>query len=112
MAAQRAGAGRRGGAGRAWSGDDAAGERVREALAAAGVEAACSSSPPAGRPTTVKTRIIAHHQQVVRADREQADDISAALEAELLDACGAGAALGLPARWWCRTTRRASSPRA
>lgn len=28
------------------------------------------------RPTTVKTRIIAHNQQVVRADREKTDDIS------------------------------------
>lgn len=28
------------------------------------------------RPTTVKTRIIAHNQQVVRADREQKEDIS------------------------------------
>src|SRR5207247_3141537 len=32
------------------------------------------------RPTTVKTRIIAHHQQVVRADREQADDAPASLQ--------------------------------
>ncbi len=33
-----------------------------------------------GRPTTVKTRIIAHNQQVVRADREQKIDISAEYE--------------------------------
>jgi len=33
-----------------------------------------------GRPTTVKTRIIAHNQQVVRADREQKTDISAEFE--------------------------------
>lgn len=32
------------------------------------------------RPTTMKTRIIAHNQQVVRADREVKDDISAELQ--------------------------------
>jgi D-beta-D-heptose 7-phosphate kinase/D-beta-D-heptose 1-phosphate adenosyltransferase len=31
------------------------------------------------RPTTVKTRIVAHHQQVVRADIETTDEISASL---------------------------------
>jgi D-glycero-beta-D-manno-heptose-7-phosphate kinase len=64
-------------------GRDGAAERISEELSAAGVEASlavCDS----GRPTTVKTRIIAHHQQVVRADREQADDIGEALERELL----------------------------
>lgn len=30
-----------------------------------------------GRPTTVKTRVIAHHQQVVRVDREQHEPLSA-----------------------------------
>ncbi|MEI7541726.1 MAG: D-glycero-beta-D-manno-heptose-7-phosphate kinase [bacterium] len=30
------------------------------------------------RPTTVKTRVIAHHQQVVRIDKEQKNDISLA----------------------------------
>jgi len=37
-----------------------------------------------GRPTTVKTRIIAHHQQIVRADRESSDDLSPALEDALI----------------------------
>jgi D-beta-D-heptose 7-phosphate kinase/D-beta-D-heptose 1-phosphate adenosyltransferase len=40
-----------------------------------------------GRPTTVKTRIIAHAQQVVRADRESRAD----LEGAALDALGARA---------------------
>ncbi len=31
--------------------------------------------PIADRPTTVKTRIVAHHQQVVRADRETTEEI-------------------------------------
>ena len=30
----------------------------------------------AGRPTTIKTRVIAHHQQVVRIDREKTDELS------------------------------------
>jgi D-beta-D-heptose 7-phosphate kinase/D-beta-D-heptose 1-phosphate adenosyltransferase len=63
-------------------GHDSAGGRVREALDAAGVETALVLSDR-GRPTTVKTRIIAHHQQVVRADRERADDVDADLEGEL-----------------------------
>ena len=65
-------------------GDDPAGERVRSALAAAGVEPLLVASPD-GRPTTVKTRIIAHHQQVVRADRERSDEIPDGLAAVLFD---------------------------
>jgi D-beta-D-heptose 7-phosphate kinase/D-beta-D-heptose 1-phosphate adenosyltransferase len=64
-------------------GDDGAGQRVREELAAAGIEARLAVGD-AGRPTTVKTRIIAHHQQVVRADRERADDVAGTLEERLL----------------------------
>jgi D-beta-D-heptose 7-phosphate kinase/D-beta-D-heptose 1-phosphate adenosyltransferase len=64
-------------------GRDDAGERVRAALARLRVEPALVASD-SGRPTTVKTRIIAHQQQVVRADREQADDIADALEDELI----------------------------
>jgi D-beta-D-heptose 7-phosphate kinase/D-beta-D-heptose 1-phosphate adenosyltransferase len=65
-------------------GDDAAGVRVRRALAEAGIEDALSVADGA-RPTTVKTRIIAHHQQVVRADREVAHDVAGSLERALLD---------------------------
>ena len=65
-------------------GQDDAGQRVRDALAEAGVDAHLAV-PDGGRPTTVKTRIIAHNQQVVRADREQSDDIADALERELLE---------------------------
>jgi D-glycero-beta-D-manno-heptose-7-phosphate kinase len=65
-------------------GRDAAGERVHAALAEAGVEDGLAVAD-GGRPTTVKTRIIAHHQQVVRADRELADDVPARVEAALLD---------------------------
>lgn len=38
----------------------------------------------AGRPTTLKTRIIAHNQQVVRADSESDEPLSALQGAELL----------------------------
>jgi D-glycero-beta-D-manno-heptose-7-phosphate kinase len=62
-------------------GGDAAGERVRQQLAAAGVEASLAGG--GARPTTVKTRIVAHQQQIVRADREQTDDISDELQEEL-----------------------------
>lgn len=65
-------------------GDDAPGARVRSALAEAGIEDALSVAGGA-RPTTVKTRIIAHHQQVVRADRESSDAVTGALERALLD---------------------------
>jgi rfaE bifunctional protein kinase chain/domain len=37
------------------------------------------------RPTTVKTRIIAHHQQVVRVDLEQKGTLSAELEKKILN---------------------------
>jgi rfaE bifunctional protein kinase chain/domain len=76
-------------------GDDEAGRRLRAALAAPGVDDGLVTAADA-RPTTVKTRIIAQHQQVVRADREQADNVPAADERALLErlrallpACGA-----------------------
>ncbi len=64
-------------------GQDAAGERLREELQAAGIDASLAASD-SGRPTTLKTRILAHHQQVVRADREEATEIPRGLEADLL----------------------------
>jgi rfaE bifunctional protein kinase chain/domain len=65
-------------------GRDTAGQRVREALAAAGVD---SRLVEVGRdrPTTVKTRIVAHGQQVVRADREDAAAVPAGAEAALVE---------------------------
>jgi rfaE bifunctional protein kinase chain/domain len=65
-------------------GQDAAGARVSEELVRVGVET-CLVEARGGRPTTVKTRIVAHHQQVVRADREQSDDLPTTLEEEVLD---------------------------
>ncbi len=37
------------------------------------------------RPTTVKTRVIAHSQQVVRFDREEQGDVSRSIQSMLLD---------------------------
>jgi D-beta-D-heptose 7-phosphate kinase/D-beta-D-heptose 1-phosphate adenosyltransferase len=64
-------------------GGDAAGEVVKASLQSAGVVAALVVAD-AGRPTTVKTRIVAHNQQMVRADREATDEIADALEAAVL----------------------------
>ncbi|MFC1508169.1 D-glycero-beta-D-manno-heptose-7-phosphate kinase [Candidatus Omnitrophota bacterium] len=37
------------------------------------------------RPTTLKTRVIAHHQQVVRIDKEKMDGLAAGLISQLID---------------------------
>jgi rfaE bifunctional protein kinase chain/domain len=65
-------------------GRDQDGERLRELLGHQGVDIADLLADPA-RPTTVKTRIVAHHQQVVRFDRERTERIAAALERRLLE---------------------------
>jgi D-beta-D-heptose 7-phosphate kinase/D-beta-D-heptose 1-phosphate adenosyltransferase len=64
-------------------GADAAGARVQDSLRAAGIVPALAVAEGA-RPTTVKTRIVAHSQQMVRADRELAEDLKGALEEALL----------------------------
>jgi D-beta-D-heptose 7-phosphate kinase/D-beta-D-heptose 1-phosphate adenosyltransferase len=64
-------------------GRDAAGARVREALAAAGVVDRLVDAGPSRR-TTLKTRIVAHGQQVVRADQEDVSELPRALETQLL----------------------------
>lgn len=67
-------------------GDDAAGKRLRAGLK----EASPSQSDDylitdAGRPSTTKTRIIAHNQLVVRADREQRSPVNGNTERRILD---------------------------
>jgi D-beta-D-heptose 7-phosphate kinase/D-beta-D-heptose 1-phosphate adenosyltransferase len=66
------------------TGADAAAERVRALLADGTVDADLLTD--ATRPTTVKTRILAQHQQVVRADRESRAPLSEALTRRLLRA--------------------------
>jgi rfaE bifunctional protein kinase chain/domain len=63
-------------------GDDADGARLRETLAGRGLDLGGLVSDPA-RPTTVKSRIVAHAQQVVRADRESRADVAGPVLAEL-----------------------------
>ena len=65
-------------------GADAQGKSLRDMLSRLGMDAAGLRIDPQ-RPTTTKTRIIAHNQQVVRVDREDTRPISSALEQDLLE---------------------------
>ena len=56
-------------------GPDRAAEELRELLSGQGVDVSPVVVDPAGR-TTVKTRVVAERQQVVRVDRENGGDIS------------------------------------
>jgi D-beta-D-heptose 7-phosphate kinase/D-beta-D-heptose 1-phosphate adenosyltransferase len=64
-------------------GNDEAADRLRAAFKHLGVETSGVLSD-ASRPTTIKTRIIAHNQQVVRADRENREPISESLAAQMI----------------------------
>src|SRR5678816_3975701 len=64
-------------------GEDRAAERLSELLWTNGIEPSGLVSE-AGRPTTLKTRIIAHNQQIVRADRENRTPLSDERNAALL----------------------------
>src|SRR5881628_3078468 len=65
-------------------GDDAAGTELCEILNQQGIETH-GLVVDSNRPTTLKTRIVAHHQQVVRFDKEQTEPLSPALHARLLE---------------------------
>jgi D-beta-D-heptose 7-phosphate kinase/D-beta-D-heptose 1-phosphate adenosyltransferase len=65
-------------------GDDLDAERLRGAFDDLRVSTIGLVADPA-RPTTVKTRIIAHNQQVVRADRESRARIGAVIEHRLAE---------------------------
>lgn len=75
-------------------GDDSAGERLRAELKEAGARVDGALVIDQSRPTTLKTRIIAHSQLVVRADRERRtpvdfeteERIIAALKAAIMEA--------------------------
>jgi D-beta-D-heptose 7-phosphate kinase/D-beta-D-heptose 1-phosphate adenosyltransferase len=64
-------------------GQDDAGQRLRARLAEQGI-AVTGLLVDKCRPTTTKTRIIAHNQQVVRVDQEQRGNFAPALEERLL----------------------------
>ncbi len=62
-------------------GRDAHGARLAEILEGVGVRPRFVTDP--SRPTPVKTRMIAHNQQMLRVDREKAEPLSPAIEAKL-----------------------------
>ena len=55
-------------------GDDSTGEEILSALTHMGLKTD-GVVPEVGRPTSIKTRIVAHNQQVVRFDRESRADV-------------------------------------
>src|SRR6185436_14250493 len=57
-------------------GDDFTAEKLTELLKKDGIESS-GLLAAAGRPTTLKTRIVAHSQQIVRADRENKSPLAA-----------------------------------
>jgi D-glycero-beta-D-manno-heptose-7-phosphate kinase len=64
-------------------GSDAAAESLRRELDAREVDADAGIVSDPGRRTTLKTRIIAHHQQVLRADEESRETLSTGIVGEL-----------------------------
>ncbi len=64
-------------------GDDENATRLRHLLEREGISSHKLISDQK-RPTTLKTRVIAHDQQVVRADRESRDEIDGFIESEFL----------------------------
>jgi rfaE bifunctional protein kinase chain/domain len=65
-------------------GDDSYGDHLRSLFAASGLPVEGIVTDP-DRPTTIKTRIIANDQHVVRADVESKDDLSEAAAERLLE---------------------------
>lgn len=65
-------------------GGDPDGDRLLQAIEAAGIDASGVARVPS-RVTTVKTRVHAKPQQIVRFDREATDDVDAGSEASLAD---------------------------
>jgi D-beta-D-heptose 7-phosphate kinase/D-beta-D-heptose 1-phosphate adenosyltransferase len=65
------------------AGDDADGSRLREILVGADVDCASLITPP-GAQTTVKTRIVAQGQQIVRVDRDPRNELSGESAAAIL----------------------------
>jgi rfaE bifunctional protein kinase chain/domain len=65
-------------------GDDDAGEELREILEQQGVDTTGLIVDP-NRPTTMKTRVVAQHQQIVRFDREKYEPLSPLTVRKLLE---------------------------
>jgi D-beta-D-heptose 7-phosphate kinase/D-beta-D-heptose 1-phosphate adenosyltransferase len=74
-------------------GEDAARERLREKIEeTCGGQGSARLVADASRPTTVKTRIIAHNQLVVRADRERRAPVARGIEDRLIEMLAASLA--------------------
>lgn len=68
-------------------GDDTTGEEILSALSHMGLKMDGVVSEP-GRPTSIKTRIVANNQQIVRFDRESRADVRPESIQKLLDYIG------------------------
>jgi len=66
-------------------GDDGAAGDLERLLASRGVDAPAGIIRDRDRRTTLKTRIIAHHQQVLRADEETREPLSASMRGQVWD---------------------------
>jgi D-beta-D-heptose 7-phosphate kinase/D-beta-D-heptose 1-phosphate adenosyltransferase len=67
-------------------GNDAAADKLREGLQqTGGLQTEDTLIADDNRPTTIKLRIIAHNQMVVRADREQRSHVNGRVEARIID---------------------------
>jgi D-glycero-beta-D-manno-heptose-7-phosphate kinase len=64
-------------------GDDAAAADLERLLGANGVDSSSGIVRDRSRRTTLKTRILAHHQQVLRADEESREPLPASVHVEL-----------------------------
>ncbi len=69
-------------------GDDNAGEQLCDLLDQQGVDTEGLIVDP-NRPTTLKTRIVAHNQQVVRFDHERTDPLTPVIERRMREIFGA-----------------------
>ena len=65
-------------------GDDNIGRLFLQGLQEKSIDTACIFTDP-GRPTTVKTRVIARNQHIVRVDRESRDRIPLEIENGIID---------------------------
>jgi D-glycero-beta-D-manno-heptose-7-phosphate kinase len=66
-------------------GNDDAGKRLRNGLRELGADADDNLIADETRPSTIKTRIIAHSQLVVRADRESRTPVNSQIEDQIVD---------------------------
>jgi D-beta-D-heptose 7-phosphate kinase/D-beta-D-heptose 1-phosphate adenosyltransferase len=70
-------------------GNDSAAEKLRASLHQNGVPAGDTLISDDRRPTTIKTRIIARHQMIVRADREHPAPVNGEIESRIISAARA-----------------------